>query len=99
MQSFARRVCVCVRVHVCEREALFKARSHCTFRSIDFHSYTCEYVRPEMQARAKNFAFRCVPKFKLGELWPANSHHVIPCDQRQIDTSQHDLVSALKEQI
>ncbi len=35
--------------------------------------------------------------FKLGEFWPANLHHVIPCDQWQIDTSQHDLLSELKE--
>ncbi len=39
--------------------------AHCTFRSIDFHSYAC--TRPEMQAHAKSFAFRCIPKFKLGE--------------------------------
>ncbi len=54
-------------------------------------------VRPETQARVKSFALHCVPKFMLGELWPANSHHVIPCDQRQIDTAQQDLVAELKE--
>ncbi len=47
--------------------------------------------------RAKRFAFHCVPKFKLGKLWPANLHHVKPCDQQQIDTSQHDLVAEVKE--
>ncbi len=47
-------------------------------------------------ARPKSFALRRVPKFKLGELWPANSHHVTPYDLRQIDMSQYDLVAELK---
>ncbi len=46
-----------------------KGRSHCTFHSIDFHSYAFECIRPETQARAKSFAFHCVPKFKHG-LYP-----------------------------
>ncbi len=88
-------------VHLPTKKTLkrLKGRSHCTVRSIDFHSYAYECVRPETQACAKRFAFCCIPKFKLGKLWPANLHHAIPCDQRQIDTSQHDLVSDLKEQI
>ncbi len=53
------------------------------------HMHAVESDRKK-QARAKSFAFCCIPKFKLGELWPANSHHVIPCDQRQIDTSCGD---------
>ncbi len=32
-----------------------KGRSRCTFRSIDFHSYACECIRPETQASAKIF--------------------------------------------
>ncbi len=60
------------------------------------HTHANASVRKRKPVR-KVFAFRCVPKFKLGELWPVNSHHVTPCDQRQIDTSQHDLLANLKE--
>ncbi len=37
--------------------------------------------------------FQCIPKLKLGELWPAYSLDVIPCDRRQIHKSRHDLLS------
>lgn len=58
-----------------------KGRSHYTFSFIDLHSNECECVRSETQAHAKSLAFCCVPKFKFGEFWAANSHHVNTCDQ------------------
>ncbi len=45
----------------------------------------------------EKFRILLCAKVQIGELWPANLHHVIPCDQQQIDTSQHDLVTKLKE--
>ncbi len=41
----------------------------------------------------RRLTFQCIPKLKLGELWPAYSHDVIPCDRRQIHKSRHDLLS------
>ncbi len=47
---------------------ILKGQSHCTFCSIDVHSYACECARPATQAHAKSFAFLCIAKFKLDEL-------------------------------
>ncbi len=50
--------------HWCNASEYFKGRSHYTFHSIDFHSYT---LMPKIgNAISRRFAIRCVPKF--GEL-------------------------------